>query len=283
MTEQIAPPRPEQTVPQQPAEIVFPPPVTPRPARPVLRAVARWTAAALAFAALGAGTAFGISGLERGDVPGLATRSDGRWVYPKLTLPALPAEAPRPFTTGNSAEIHYADLRELLLPAPYGAVVDKKLAGGWVSTERYLSEYDKDYRSDLGLSLRDYGVRHIAARGWTMPDGTVSRVYLLRFLSVAYADAYQSQLSSSGDGITTPLNESPIDDLDEGWTSNADVPETTAYVFEEPKPYGENRVQVRQAYIAAGDTVALVFHQEKGGAPSAPFYQTVILQNQLLG
>lgn len=282
MTDQMVPPRPEQT-PAQPGGIVPPPPATPRPARPVLRAVARWTAAMLAFAALGTGTAFGVSGMERGDVPGLATHSDGRWVYPKLTLPALPAGAPRPFNTGNTAEVHYADLRELLLPAPDGALVDKKLAGGWVSTEQYLSEYDRGHRSELRTSLRDYGVRHIAARGWTMPDGTVARVYLLQFRSVAFADAYQQDRSDGGDVIDTPLNESPVDVLDENWTGNADVPDTTSYVFEETKPYGENEVQVRQAYVVAGDTVALVFHQKKGGAPSAPFYQTVILQNQLLG
>lgn len=89
-----------------------------RPPRRVLRAVARWTAAALAFGVLGTGTAFGIASMERTDVPGLATEGDGRWDYPELTLPALPAGSPRPFSPGNPAEIHHADLRELLLPAP---------------------------------------------------------------------------------------------------------------------------------------------------------------------
>jgi hypothetical protein len=53
-----------------------------------------------------------------------------------------------------------------------GAVVDKKLGGGWVSTERYLSEYVKGERSDLAQTLKDSAPRHVAARGWTMPDGT---------------------------------------------------------------------------------------------------------------
>lgn len=60
----------------------------------------------------------GITALDRNDVPGLATESDGRWEYPELRLPALPVDRPRPFTDGNEGEIHYADLRELLLPAP---------------------------------------------------------------------------------------------------------------------------------------------------------------------
>ncbi|MFE9853800.1 hypothetical protein [Streptomyces sp. NPDC005780] len=58
---------------------------------------------------------------------------------------------------------------------------------------------------------------------------------------------------------------------------------TTAYVFAEAKPFGA--AQVRQSYLAAGDTVALIVQSRKGGGgtPRVPFHQTVILQNQLLG
>src|SRR5690606_1129705 len=119
---------------------------SPKPPRRVLRAVARWTAAALAFGVLGTGTAFGIASLERTDVPGLATEDDGRWDYPELSLPALPAGSPRPFSAGNPAEIHHADLRDLLLPAPAGAAPDKKLTGGWISTETFLDAYRQQDR-----------------------------------------------------------------------------------------------------------------------------------------
>ncbi|MFD7900356.1 hypothetical protein [Streptomyces sp. NPDC059743] len=252
-----------------------------RSSRRVLRAVGRWAAAVVVFAGLGTGAAFGISGMDRTDVPGLATRDDGRWEYPRLALPALPAGAPRPYTDANKAEIHHADLRELLLPAPAGATADKKLTGGWVGVERYLSEYAPEERAELRTTLRDYAVRHIAARGWTMPDGTTSRVYLLRFQSVAFALTYEA--TEIGDGLTAgvPLAAAPETELDEGWTEDDIVPNTLSKVYAEPKPYGPT--QVRQAYVLAGDTLALIVHEKKGGAAAVPFNQTVMLQNQLLG
>ncbi|MFD0069146.1 hypothetical protein ACFVJ9_50590, partial [Streptomyces sp. NPDC127574] len=61
---------------------VFPapqePPVKVRKDRRVLRAVLRWTAATVVFAAVGASAAYGITRMERTDVPGLATEADGR-------------------------------------------------------------------------------------------------------------------------------------------------------------------------------------------------------------
>ncbi|MCX4846395.1 hypothetical protein [Streptomyces sp. NBC_00893] len=258
-----------------------PAPSAPKPPRRVLRAVARWTAAALVLGGLGAGTAFGITSMERTDVPGLATESDGRWDYPELSLPALPAGSPRPYSDGNVAEIHHADLRRLLLPAPAGATVDKKLDGGWVSTEQYLSEYEKSGRPDLGRLLDDSAPRHIAARGWTMPDGTSTRIYLVRFNSTSFAQGFMDAITVSGSEV--PLVGAPETVLDEGWNGGGKVAGTSSYVFDEVKPYGA--AQVRNGYLVAGDTLALVVQSRKGkeGARSVPFHQTVILQNQLLG
>ncbi|WP_329120565.1 hypothetical protein [Streptomyces sp. NBC_01465] len=249
--------------------------------RRALRAAARWTLAVLVCGGLGTGTAYGITGMTRTDVPGLATQEDGRWTYPKLTLPALAAGAPRPYTDGNDGEIHHADLRRLLLPAPKGATVDKTLNGGWVSTDQYVGEYAKDKRAELKQALSDASVRHIAARGWTMPDGTTSRIYLLQFKSVAFATTYKDESLGVGYDGGKSLNEAPEARVDTYWTENGKVENNSAYVYVEPKPYG-NR-QVRQAYVLAGDTVALVFQSHKGATPRVPFTQTVILQNQLLG
>ncbi|MFF8416634.1 hypothetical protein [Streptomyces sp. NPDC015680] len=267
--------------PAAPAEATPVPPQAPKPPRRVLRAVARWTAAALVLGGLGAGTAFGITSMERTDVPGLATESDGRWDYPRLGLPALPAGSPRPYSDGNVAEIHHADLRRLLLPAPAGAVVDKKLDGGWVSTGRYLSEYAKGGRSDLAQTLKDAAPRHVAARGWTMPDGTSTRIYLVRFNSTAFAQSFLDWITVSGSPV--PLVGAPETVLDEGWNGGGKVAGTSSYVYDEAKPYGE--AQVRHGYLVAGDTFALVVQSRKGkeGTRSVPFHQTVILQNQLLG
>ncbi|MEU0966341.1 hypothetical protein ABZ357_13310 [Streptomyces sp. NPDC005917] len=48
----------------------------------------------------------------------------------------------------------------------------------------------------------------------------------------------------------------------------------------EVKPYGAE--QVREAYLSAGDTLALIVQSRKGRALAVPFQQTVTLQGELL-
>ncbi|MET9537266.1 hypothetical protein ABZY16_07130 [Streptomyces sp. NPDC006553] len=255
---------------------------TPRRTRRVLWAVARWTAAVVVCGGVGAGTAMGITALDRNDVPGLATESDGRWEYPALRLPALPADRPRPFTQGNDGEIHHADIRELLLPAPAGATPDPERKGGFVSTDAYLSLYGKEFRGELKKALADSTLRHIAARGWTTPDGTRTRIHLLRFSSVAYAESYKD-VALQADAADGPkaLPDGVEGVVLENFADDVDVPDTSLYAFREKKPYGPD--QVRWAYIQAGDTLALITQTRKGEALAVPFQQTVTLQNQLLG
>ncbi|MFH9297918.1 hypothetical protein [Streptomyces sp. NPDC017520] len=272
------PVRPETPPPVLPPEA---PEAAPKPPRRVLRAVARWTAAALAFGVLGTGTAFGIASLERTDVPGLATEDDGRWDYPKLALPALPAGSPRPFGAGNPAEIHHADLRDLLLPAPAGAVPDKKLPGGWISTKTFLDAYRQQDRQSVAQLLKDAAPRHIAARGWAMPDGTTSRIYLVRFNSTAFASRMLDDLNV-GSSAGTPLDRTDTTEFDDTWGSDNDIENLSSFVFAEQTPFGAEHV--RQAYTLAGDTLALVVHERAGKRETdrVPFQQTLILQNQLL-
>lgn len=281
MTEQMT----EQTTDAAAAETSAPAPApapAARPARRVLWAVARWTAAVVVCGGVGAGTAMGITALDRTDVPGLETESDGRWEYPALRLPALPVDRPRPFTEGNEGEVHHADVRELLLPAPAGATPDPKLNGGFVPTEAYLSLYGKDIRDDLRKSLADSTLRHIAARGWTTPDGTRTSIHLLRFSSVAYAEEYRvTALEAEGADGLKALPDGVEAFVPEGFADDIQVPETGAYAFREKEPYGPE--QVRWAYVQAGDTLALITQTRAGGALAVPFQQTVTLQNQLLG
>lgn len=252
--------------------------------KPAVRAFARWTAALLICAGAGTGTAMGITAADRTDVPGLATTGDGRWEYPRLEHPALPAGKPRPFSDGNSGEVHYADTRELVLPAPEGATEDKELTGDWVSTDRYLEEYVKDDRASLRTALSDLAVRHVAARGWTMPDGTSVRVYLLQFSSTAYTDHFLDEdLDASvpgaeieGAGETEMDEDFPVPGSDNAGTDHKGRFE----VHRERKPYGDT--QVRQAYLASGDIAGLVVAEKKGGVDDVPFAQTVILQSRLL-
>ncbi|MEW2069567.1 hypothetical protein [Streptomyces sp. NPDC007346] len=257
-------------------------PEAPRPPRRALRAVTRWTAAVLVFGGLGTGTALAITSAERTDVPGLATEGDGRWEYPELSLPALPAGSPRPFSEANTAEIHHADLRKLLLPAPAGATPDKALNGGWVKQERFLAEYRAEDRDELAQLLNDTPPRHIAARGWTMPDGTRARIYLLRFNSTAFASHVRDELRIKA-SMRLPLAGAVETEYDTTWKSPRAVEGVVSYVLTEKAPHGD--AHTRQAYSVAGDTLALIVHERPGKEESAriPFQQTVILQNQLLG
>ncbi|MFF6774427.1 hypothetical protein ACFY8W_12770 [Streptomyces sp. NPDC012637] len=252
----------------------------PARSRRVLGAVARWAAAVVVCGGLGAGTAAAITSMERTDVPGLATESDGRWAYPKLSLPPLPEGSPRPFTDGNEGEIHHAELHKLLLPAPAGATVDPKLDGGWVGVDQYLSLYAEDQRDDLKQALDDSALRHVTARAWTMPDGTKSAVYLLRFKSVSFSETFKDEAVDAGSADTVLLDGVQYVETD-ALGDDVRVTDTALYAVSEKKPYGPE--QTRWAYIQAGDTLALVVQSRKGEAAAVPFQQTVTLQNQLLG
>lgn len=283
-------PDPAGAHPGHPAPPAGPPPAAaPAPRVPfrerrVLRAVLRWTAATVVLAAVGTGTAYGIVSQERTDVPGLSTLDDGRWEYPKLTKPALPAGAPLPYAPENVGEIHYADLGALLLPAPAGSRPDRTLQAekGRTTVDRYLREYEEDEREALREHLTESRVRQVAARGWTMPDGTSARVFLLRFHTSAVAgDFFVDNVASGPDLSLRPVGVEEMSSVDDGYDRRAEVTGTERYVYDEAAPRGP--VHVRHAYITAGDTVALVVLSRKGEVPQVPFHQTVVLQNQLLG
>ncbi|MFE1288783.1 hypothetical protein [Streptomyces sp. NPDC058751] len=270
---------------------VEPLPVEPLPAAPpvkkdrrVLRAVLRWTAAAVVFATVGAGAAYGITELPRTDVPGLATASDGRWDYPEIQLPPLPSGSPAPFAESNKAGVHHADLRKLLLPAPEGAKADKDLRGadGWLPKADFLDVYaSKDDRDHVGRLLTDYALRHIAARGWTTPDGTHTRIYLLRFDTAEIVDSFRSDELMGWDSPNFVLRGAADVHSDTGFAEDAQLENVFRYAYTEAEPYGAE--EVRQAYLTAGDTLALVVQSRKGTAAEVPFQQTVVLQSQLLG
>ncbi|MEU3503061.1 hypothetical protein ABZ726_20655 [Streptomyces hundungensis] len=261
-----------------------PPPAAPKDRR-ALRAVLRWTAAVVVFGVLGSGVAYGITERERTDVPGLSTRSDGRWDYPELVKPALPAGAALPFAADNPGMIHYAGLEQLLLPAPAGSVPDATLKGdrSRISADRFLEEFGgDDHVASMRQDLAQSGPVQIAARGWTMPDGTATRIYLVRFHSAGYQNAF-STLHFSNTGMA-PRRLKGIEGesaLDEDYNLGNGIPHVRHDVYAESAPTGP--VQVRHAYLTAGDVVALVVQSRKGSAAAVPFHQTTVLQEQLLG
>ncbi|MBL1081772.1 hypothetical protein JK359_07215 [Streptomyces actinomycinicus] len=257
-------------------------PVTEKDRR-ALRTVLRWTAAVAVFAVVGAGTAYGITEMDRTDLPGLATASDGRWDYPELVRPPVPAGSPGPLAAGNGAGAHYADLRALLLPAPEGATADPAMRGtdGWLATKDFLAQYtDADDRRELGQKLTDYGLRHIAARGWTTADGTRTRIQLLQFGTAAVADEVLDNNLINASAPRYPVRGADYYELDETFPVKARAEDVTLVPYAETKPYGAG--QIRQAYFAAGDTVAVITLSRKGGVNAVPFRQTVTLQTELL-
>ncbi|MEU5097757.1 hypothetical protein [Streptomyces sp. NPDC020996] len=282
------PPLAVPSAPSAPPPLTVPPapsvPPAPRRDRRVLRAVLRWTAAVAVFAAAGAGTAYGITAMDRTDVPGLATASDGRWDYPTLTRPPLPSGSPGPLAPSNKAGAHYADLRALVLPAPKGATEDPKLRGkdGWLATGDFLAEYpEKDDRDTLRWKLVDHALRHIAARGWTTPDGTSTRIYLLHFGTAAVVDDLLDDGVAPTSAPAFRVRGADASAFDEDFPGAARVDGVERRSYVEQAPYGGE--QVRQAYLAAGDVLAVIVQSRKGGAKAVPFQQTVTLQSQLLG
>ncbi|SDL10143.1 hypothetical protein [Streptomyces indicus] len=292
MTDQQLPPAapaPQPEIPAQwggvtqveaegPATWVQPPP--PKPSlkdRHVLRAVARWTLAVLVFGGAGAGTAYGITSMERTDVPGLATQADGRWDYPALKLPALPEGKPRPFGEANPGEIHHAALTDLMLDAPKGAKDDTGPKA--VTGKEFAGLYAKDSRGEVANGLRDYGIREIVSRSWTAPDGTQSRIYLVRFPSVGYADGFLDEILSPAGDAGREIEGVGATVVDEKWENPREDIETQLYMYDSaPEDKGDDRV----AYLASGDTIGVIVQTRKGGAERVPFHQTVVLQTQLL-
>ncbi|MFD9411318.1 hypothetical protein ACFWBN_30465 [Streptomyces sp. NPDC059989] len=264
-------------------------PAAPKDRRKLFAAL-RWTAAVLVFAAVGAGTAYGVVQPERTKIPGLSTLPDGRWTYPQLAKPELPAGAPLPGAADNPDGTHYAALSGLLLPAPEGSRPDdvvKADKDGKVEPDAFLEEYAPDDRPKLKQGFEYEGLRQITGRSWTMPDGTRTRVYLLRFHSSSFVDAF------SGCSLNTRLTGADSLSVDLSWTKaktgqsgGADFagPGTPGSseisLYEEAKPFGDE--QVRLGCLQMGDVQAVVVQSRKGGLPVIPFHQTVILQSQLL-
>ncbi|MGW6703483.1 hypothetical protein ACWGDE_01130 [Streptomyces sp. NPDC054956] len=255
-------------------------PAAPKDRRKLFAAL-RWTAAVLVFAAVGTGVAYGITQPERTDIPGLSTKDDGRWVYPALSKPALPPGAALPFAKDNKDGIHYAGLTQLLLPPPTGSTPDSTLKlekDEVVTTDTFLAEYEDVEREKMKERFGNEGLRQIVGRGWTTPDGTRTRIYLLRFHASGFADTFKGcNTSMQLKGTRT------IADVD--WTKAKgaqSVPSLSdVSVYTETAPFGDEQAKV--GCIRSGDVVGIILQTRKGEVATVPFHQTVILQHQLLG
>ncbi|MFG2621726.1 hypothetical protein ACGFXC_29325 [Streptomyces sp. NPDC048507] len=254
----------------------------PAPApRRALRAALRWTAAVLVFAAAGTGAAYGMLQPERTDLPGLATRGDGRWSYPALAKPALPPGAALPFAEDNPDGIHYAGLTQLLLPAPTGSSPDPALKpekDSVIAVDTFLEEYGATARQKMKQGFTDNGLRQIVGRGWTTADGVRTRVYLLRFTASGFADTFTG---CGADMNLNGVNRMETDDLWGRARVAHDAPSSDGVkVMEESVPFGDE--QIRAGCVGSGDVRAVILQSRAGGTPAVPLHQAVILQDQLL-
>ncbi|MEU9108379.1 hypothetical protein AB0D54_29420 [Streptomyces xanthophaeus] len=268
------------------AAAAVPAPAAAPKGRRILFATLRWTAAVLVFAGAGAGVAYKLDQSERTDIPGLSTQSDGRWSYPELAKPELPAGAPLPAGTDNQDQTHFAALSALLLPAPEGAGPDdgfKADKDGVVTPDAFLEEYVPEARAAMKEGFEYEGLRQITGRAWTMPDGTRTRIYLLRFHSSGFGDLFP------GCAADTKLAGAAVIGTDLDWSKakGSQRNNLTDYIevsdvslYEEKKPHGDT--QTRLGCLRAGDVQGVVIQSRKDGAPAVPFHQTVILQSQLL-
>ncbi|MFD9478464.1 hypothetical protein [Streptomyces nojiriensis] len=267
-------------------------PVPPKDRRRLFAAL-RWTAAVAVFAAVGTGVAYGITQPERTEIPGLATEDDGRWTFPVLSQPALPAGAPVPQGPDNKDGTHYAPLTGLLLPAPEGAKADDAVKAdkdGAVSVDTLLEEYTPEVREKLKQSLEWDGLRQIAGRGWTTADGTRTHVYLLRFHSSGFVDAFKGcDTNARFTGVSaldlddvwskaknTQMNSTTLD-----FPGSANFDGTDLSVYQEEKPLlGEEQTKI--GCLRTGDVLGMVIQTRKGEVAPVTFHQSVILQSQLL-
>ncbi|MCJ0873649.1 hypothetical protein [Streptomyces sp. AP-93] len=274
---------PESAAPEVPAdpESAAPEvPAAPKDRRKLFAAL-RWTAAVLVFGAVGTGVAYQVAQPARTDIPGLSTKADGRWAYPALAKPTLPAGAALPFAKDNEDGIHYAGLTQLLLPPPAGSTPDSTLKlekDEVVTPDSFLTEYDASAHAKMKAQFANDGLRQIVGRGWTTPDGTLTRVYLLRYHSSGFADTFRE---CSADMHLNATRVAP----DLSWAearnrqSRPDLAGVSLYA--EPAPFGD--AQAKVGCVPSGDVVAVILQSRKGGVATVPFHQTVILQHQLLG
>ncbi|NUR29768.1 MAG: hypothetical protein HOV83_28620 [Catenulispora sp.] len=161
---------------------------TPAPERRWPRLLLRYASALALAGAVGAGTAYAVTLPQRTDIPTLATPTDNRFDFPSFAEVAPPAGKPGPGDEANGNQVHYADLRQYLLPVPKGAVLKED---GWEPAKDFVSAMES---ASLAERLNDAGLRRIAWRGWTSEDGQHIVIELFQFPDHAAAYALENDL-----------------------------------------------------------------------------------------
>ncbi|MBS2961798.1 hypothetical protein KGA66_01970 [Actinocrinis puniceicyclus] len=239
----------------------------------------RWVGAVAVTMAVGGGTAFALTLPQRTDMPGLATAPDGRYAFPALTLPTLPAGQPAPSASANSmAQQHLADIRRLLLPRPTGAGAQgvKSAVDGWLADPSPLF-----VAQDSKSIFAEFGLRHTAAESWKTPDGATTTVYLLQFTDALASSAALTKLSN--DDSTVDMTPSLSAALT-GVPSNAPSHEINPYggVDGDYTPVSSGGELTRYGTFRSGDIIAVVIESGPAKLSFAAFQQVMTLQAELL-
>lgn len=226
----------------------------------------RWVGAVAVAAVVGAGCATLVLHPKRTDVPGLATKSDGRYTFAALKLPALPGGLTDPDQVSNSAGAHLADIRKLLLLPPQGAVASSALPGthGWVSTADAIGLFS------YGLTTQDfgqYGLRHTAGEEWKTPDGATTKIYLLQFADSNAAAVTDNALGSLPAGVPSSVTAQPGKVLSAA--SSVSVVKSGS-------------TTTRYGAFFSGDTMVLVVFSGPTSIGAVPFQQIMDLQDEML-
>ncbi|MFE0460144.1 hypothetical protein ACFW1A_12940 [Kitasatospora sp. NPDC058965] len=242
--------------------------------RPARATVLRWTAVAAVLLVTATAACLAVTAPQRTDLPGLATPNDGRYTFPALTLPQLPAGKPAPSAQG-AGQRHYADLRALVLPAP---LTGAKAAPATPANSAACADYAKlhDATANMPTLLATNACRAAATRTWTAKDGTRAEVWLLHFGSPAEAREFYDTLCADGSPVAVPNAVTAVDDFTLG-------PDQIAYTRTTSTAGSANQPAAKVAYLYAGDVVATVLMTNPQGVPSQAFHQVVTLQSDLLG
>lgn len=239
----------------------------------------RWAAAVAVTLAVGGGTAFALTVPQRTDLPGLGTAADGRYDFPALTLPTLPADQPAPSASTNAdAGRHLADVRKLLLPRPLGSAAGtvKSAADGWLTDPASLF-----VERDSGTIFAQYGLRHTATESWKTGDGATTTVYLLQFTDLKAANAARGRLSDSDTTVDATVS---LSAALSGVPQDAKSYQTTPYglIDGDYTPVTATGTLTRYGSFRSGDVIAIVIQSGPASLPLTPFQQVMTLQAEML-
>ena len=208
---------------------------------------------------------------KRTDIPGLATASDGRYVFPALTLPTLPSGQAVPGDTrDNPGNQHLADIRKLLLPAPQGALQDKSQPGatGWVPQSTMVAMDNGTVAEDL---LQN-GLRHTAGVAWKTPDGATTSIYLMQFIDNQAAVTVGLDVRRRPERDVRHCRAS----AQSSYTTTGPAAAVTYYTTT------SGGKTTRYGYFTEGDSNVLIVFSAPSSVSLVPFEQEIQLQSQLL-